>query len=259
MRGVEGPYNLTINEELGLLVDGFDAPPMPLMGHDRPHVHRRLEELGYAKVKDVFAYTYDLGCDDPPPLQALLGRPPPAHIRLRMLDMSRYDDEIRMVTAIFNDAWSGNWRFTPLTDIETRSMAANLKPIIDKRLVWFAEIAGEVVGFVIGLANLNEAIADLGGRLFPVGWAKLLWRLKVRGVATARVPLMGVRRKFAGRMEGRMLPFLLIDALRRSGRALGYRRIELSWILEDNLPMRRIIEAIGARPYKTYRVYGKAL
>ena len=138
-------------------------------------------------------------------------------------------------------------------------MASNFKLLIDEKLVWFVDVDQVPVAFVVCLPNVNEAIRDLGGKLFPFGWAKLLWRLKVAGVKTGRVPLMGVRRQYANNIVGAMLPFVIIDAVRREAMRRGMKMIELSWILEDNRPMRRIIEAIGGRPYKTYRLYEKAL
>jgi GNAT superfamily N-acetyltransferase len=131
--------------------------------------------------------------------------------------------------------------------------------VVDRRLTWFAEIDGEIAGFIVFLPNVNEAIADLKGKLLPFGWAKLLWRLKVKGVKSARIPLMGVRRKFAKGFRGRVLPFLLIEAAETEARKLGYTSAEGSWILEDNAPMRGILEAAGTRIYKTYRIYEKSL
>ncbi|MEO6340725.1 MAG: dATP pyrophosphohydrolase, partial [Caulobacteraceae bacterium] len=229
-----GPFNLSVNEEVGLLVDGFDTPPMVLMGHDPRYAGARVEGAGYTKAKDVFAYLCNVSDPLPPAVRRRLDRGSSAKVTLRMLDMKRYDEEIRTLTAIVNDAWSSNWGFTPLTEAETRQLAKSLKPILDRRLIWFAEIDGEAAGFIVCLANVNEAIVDLGGKLLPFGWIKLLWRLKVTGVHTARVPLMGVKRKFAATLTGQMLPFLLIEAARGQARALGYDKIELSWILEDN-------------------------
>ncbi len=259
MRRMLGPFNLNINEESGLLVAGFDTPPMLLMGHDRPYVGPRLEELGLAKEKDLFAYLYDMRVEPPASARRLLERPLPASLKVRSLDLKRYDEEIRTITAIFNDAWRNNWGFVPLTEIETQHLAKSLKPLIDPRAVSIVERAGEPVGFLVALPNLNEAIRDLRGRLLPFGWTKLLWRLKVRGVKTARVALMGVKRSAAGGVIGGLLPFLMIDAVRRAGLRHGFTHVELSWILEDNLPMRRINESLGAIAYKTYRVYGKPL
>jgi hypothetical protein len=254
-----GPFNLSINEEVGLLVDGRDTPPMVMMGHDPAYVAGRVEALGYEKAKDVYAYIGPLTNDLPERVLRRVRRGLPAGVRLRMLNMGDYAAEVDRLTGILNDAWSDNWGFTPTTEAETRQLAAALKLVIDPRLTWFAEIDGECAGFIVYLPNVNEAIADLSGRLFPFGWAKLLWRLKVRRVKTFRVPLMGVRRKFAPTRRGQMLPFLLIDAANTAARRLGYQHGEISWVLEDNLPMTAIAEAIEVRRYKTYRIYEKAL
>lgn len=254
-----GPFNLSINEEVGLLVDGFDTPPMVMMGHDPAYTGARVEDQGYAKAKDVYAYVCDPTADLPEIVVRRVRRGLPAGVVLRELDMSRYDEEVVSLTAILNDAWAGNWGFVPTTEAETRQLAKALKPVIEKKMTLFAEIDGEPAGFIVLLPNVNEAIADLKGKLLPFGWAKLLWRLKVRGLTSARVPLMGVKRKFAETMRGQLLPFHLMNAGRTASLALGYKRFEFSWVLEENLPMRRISEAMGATIYKTYRIYEKAL
>jgi len=259
MNRMQGPFNLNINEEIGLLVDGFDTPPMLLMGHDKPYVAARLEEQGLVKEKDVYAYIYDITNDLPASARRLLNRPLPAEITVRQLDFKRYNEEIRSVTDIFNDAWRDNWGFVPLTEIETDFLAKSLKPLLIPRLTSIVERAGVPVGFLIGLPNLNEAIRDLNGKLLPFGWAKLLWRLKLAGVKTARVPLMGIRRSMAHDVIGSLLPFLLIDKVRTEAAKMGYRQVELSWILEDNMPMRRMNESLGGIAYKTYRIYDRAI
>ncbi|MGH8261344.1 MAG: dATP pyrophosphohydrolase [Steroidobacteraceae bacterium] len=254
-----GPFSLSINEETGLLVDGFDTPPMLLMGHDPPYAAGRLETLGYRKEKDVYAYLMDAEALAPAVRRMLERRPAPS-VRMRRLNLADYANEIRRMVEIFNDAWSGNWGFVRITEAEADEMAKRMKMLLDQRLVWFAEVGGEAVAFIVMLPNLNEAVRDLGGHLLPFGWAKLLWRLKVRGVKSARVPLMGVRRSFAGTPAGSTMPLHLIGALMRmNDEHFGFRDVELSWILEDNRPMRHILERLGARAYKTYRVYGKAL
>ncbi len=262
-RGIEraiGPFSLSINEETGLLVDGFDTPPMMMMGHDPPYAAGRLEALGYRKEKDVYAYLIDR---DAAPLsravRALFERRLANVIQLRRLNFRDYANEIRRMVDIFNDAWSENWGFVPLTNAEADEMAKRMRLLLDDRLVWFAELDGEAVGFIVMLPNVNEAISDLNGRLLPLGWAKLLWRLKMRRVKSARVPLMGVRKRLAGTVIGSTLPIALISQLEPGADTFGFRKVELSWILEDNRPMRHILERLGARAYKTYRVYGKAL
>ena len=259
MKRIQGPFNLNINEEIGLLVDGFDTPPMLLMGHDKPYIGKCLEEQGFAKEKDVYAYLYDITVDLPAGARRLLERPLPKELTVRRIDFKRYNEEIRTITEIFNDAWLDNWGFVPLTETETDYLAKSLKPLLDPRLANIVELNGEPVGFLVGLPNLNEAIRDLGGKLLPFGWAKLLWRLKVSGVKTARVPLMGIKRSASHGVIGSLLPFLLIDAVRKEALRMGFTHIELSWILEDNMPMRRINESLGSIAYKTYRIYEKPL
>jgi hypothetical protein len=254
-----GPFSLSINEETGLLVDGFDTPPMLLMPHDPAYAAGRIEALGYRKAKDVYAYLLDTQAPLSPSARSMLERPLASSVRMRRLNFKDYKGEIRRMVDIFNDAWSGNWGFVPLTEEETDEMATRMRMLLDERLVWFAEVDGEAVAFIVVLPNINEAVRDLNGRLLPFGWAKLLWRLKVSGVRSARVPLMGVRRSLAGTLIGSALPLQLIGAVMPAHAAFGFRSIELSWILEDNLPMRRILERLGASAYKTYRVYERTL
>jgi hypothetical protein len=253
-----GPFNLSINEEVGLLVDGFDTPPMLMMGHDPSYAAARIEEQGYAKAKDVFAYISDVPVFTPG-VQARLERPLPPGMVLRPVRMKQFDEEVQNLVGILNDAWAENWGFAPVTQGETKHLGESLRLILNPRLVWFVEIDNEPAGFGVLLPNLNDAIFDLGGRLLPFGWAKLLWRLKVSGVKRGRVPLMGVKRKFARDRRGILAPFVILDAIRREGVRAGITQAEYSWILEDNIRMRHILEDFGARIYKTYRIYGKAL
>ena len=256
---VMGPFNLSINEETGLLVDGFDTPPMLLMGHDPAYAGPRVEAQGYVKAKDVFAYLYDINADFPRAAQRMIDRHKPAAMRVRQLDMKRYQEEFDTVTEIFNDAWSQNWGFIPFTEAEIAHMAKAMKPLIDPEWVAIVEMDGKAVGFGITLPNLNEMIRDFDGKLLPFNWVKLLWRLK-RGARTARVPLMGIRRSFSGAgLIGGLAPYLVVDAMRKAVRKKGVTHVELSWILEDNGPMNHMIQALGSKRYKTYRVYEKSL
>lgn len=257
-RHIMGPFNLSINEETGLLVDGFDTPPVMLMGHDPRYSAVRIEALGYGKAKDLIAYMYDIDHELPRAARRKIDSRTAQSLTVRQLDKSRYIEEFDTVTAIFNDAWSQNWGFIAFTPAEIAHMAKSMKMLIDPTCVAIVEMNGEAVGFGIALPNLNELIADFNGRLLPFNWLKLLWRLR-RGARTARVPLMGIRRSFSGSMAGGLAPFLVIDALRKGLQAKGVRHVELSWILEDNKPMRHVIEALGGLPYKTYRVYDKRL
>jgi GNAT superfamily N-acetyltransferase len=253
-----GPFNLSINEESGLLVEGFDTPPMMLMPHDPAYAGARIEACGYAKAKDTIAYLYNIEHDLPQAARRLLDTRIPPSLRVRPLDMRRYLEEFDIVTGIFNVAWAANWGFVPFTEAEIRHMAKAMKPLIQPDCVAIAELDGRPVGFGVLLPNLNEAIADFGGRLLPFNWLKLLLRLK-RGTRTARVPLMGIRPEQQGGVLGGLIAFLVIDRLRNAARARGMKQVELSWILEDNWPMRRVIESLGATGYKRYRLYEKPL
>jgi hypothetical protein len=253
-----GPFNLSVNEEVGLLIDGFDTPPMVMMGHDQPFTAKRIEDLGYSKVKDVFAYISETFVFNER-VEARLKRPMPAGMTLRKVRMDRFDEEVRTLTDILNDAWSENWGAAPITEAETKHLGESLKLILIPDWIWFVEIDGEAAAFIVLLPDLNHAIRDLKGKLLPFGWAKLIWRLKFGKITRARVPLMGVRKRYARDRRGGLAPFVLIDAIRRESAKRGLQAAEYSWILENNRPMRHILEGLNARIYKTYRIFGKAL
>ena len=257
---VRGPFSLSINDEAGLLVDGYDSPPSMMMGHAPPYYAPRIEAEGYAKANDLFAYRYDSSQTFPPGPAALVKRARRSTpIELRHLNTARYQADLDIILDIFNDAWSDNWGFVPFTPAEIRHMAKSMKPLIREKLITIIEVDGEPAAMAVSLPNLNEAIADLDGSLLPFGWAKLLWRLKIGRMRSARVLLMGVRRKYHNSPLGSALAFTAIGAIYRELTAAGFDYAEMSWVLENNLVMRRMIEACGARHYKTYRVYEKAL
>ena len=258
MRRIHGPFNLTINEECGLLVDGFDTPPMVMMGHARPYYAPQLEALGYEKAIDLHAYWIALDFARPRVMQRLQARYA-KRITVRPIDGKNFVAELDVIRDLFNDAWAKNWGFVPITVEEFRDMGKTLKLLLPDQLVQIAEVDGEPAAFIVGLPNINEAARDLGGRLLPTGLFKLLWRLKVRFPDTSRVPLMGVRQRYQGGPLGAALAYSVIGALQTELLACGATGCELSWILETNKGMRDIIESIGGSVYKTYRVYDKPL
>ncbi|HWF01850.1 MAG TPA: dATP pyrophosphohydrolase [Caulobacteraceae bacterium] len=253
-----GPFSLSINEEVGLLIDGFDTPSMLMMPHDPRYTAARIEEQGYAKLKDLYAYISGV-TDLPPSVRARLNRGLPRGVTVRQIRMNRFNEEVKTLVDIWNDAWADNWGAAPITEEETAYLGQTLRLIMVPKWVWFLEIDGEAAGFGALLPNLNEAIYDLKGKLAPFGWAKLLWRLKVKGVKWGRVPLMGVKKKFARDRRGALAPFIIIDAFRSEALKMGIQGAEYSWILEDNYPMRHILDSLESRIYKTYRIYGKDL
>ena len=257
---IQGPFSLSINEESGLLVEGFETPPSILMGHARDYYGARIEGAGYAKAMDLIAYRFDTHQAVSPRIQRLLDKGKrTAGLKLRPLDRKRFDEDLRVIMAIFNDAWSQNWNFIPFDEAEIAHMAKSLKPIIEPGHVTIAELHGEPAAMVVTFPNINEAIADLDGRLLPFGWAKLLWRLKVGTPRSARMPLMGVKRAYQGTAIGAIMAYAVIEAAWRFNRDRGVLEGELSWILEENLAIRRVIETVGGQPYKTYRIFEKAL
>jgi len=257
MQRISGPFNLSINQELGVLVDGFDTPPSVMMGHARPYYALRIEENGYRKEKDLLAYTIDFNFAAQK-IRKIATRAK-NRVHTRPLQKSQFSKELKIIQDIFNDAWSDNWGFVPFTDDEFEHLGKDLKMLVDEKLVSIAEVDGEPAAFLVVLPNLNEAIRDLNGRLLPFGWLKLLWRLKVKYPHTGRIPLMGVRRRYHDTLLGAALSFAVINAILEPAIKLGIREMELSWILEDNKGMRNIIKSINGRIYKTYRIYSKQL
>lgn len=258
MRQVRGPFNFSINEECGLLVEGFDTPPVIMMGHALPYYAKRVAEQGYDPVQDLLAYRIRTDFPAPPELERLAARVAP-RVKLRPMDRRNFRADLAIIRDIFEDAWSGNWGFIPFTDEEFTALGKNLKMLVPADLVRIAEVDGEPAAMMVVFPNLNEAIRDLNGRLFPLGWLKLLWRLKVRGLKTGRVPLMGVRRRFQNSRLGAVLALMMITSLQPAVRRRGMQEAEMSWILESNKGMRSIIESLGGWPYKRYRIYEKNL
>jgi hypothetical protein len=261
MTSAMAPISCSIWEEPGLLVKGHDHPPTVMMGHANAAYQGWIEPLGYVGVKDLM--TYDLGIVEPfPPLvQRIIssGERNP-RIRIRKVDKNRFEEEAHLILSILNDAWSDNWGFVPITPTEIAYTGRKLKPIVYEDLVRVAEVEGEPVAFMLTLPDLNELIADLDGRLFPFGFAKLLWRLRKPQVRTMRVPLMGVVKRLQSTRLASQLAFMMIEYIRRDAVAnFGATRGEIGWILEDNQGMRSIAETIDSKVNKVYRIYSKDL
>jgi GNAT superfamily N-acetyltransferase len=256
-----GPISLSIWDEPGLEIEGFDEPPTVMMGHHRPEYAGWIEAAGYSKAKDLLTYEVNIAHWSDAKIDRLIamGEQNP-RIRIREVDTSRFDEEARVVLGLLNDAWSDNWGYLPLTENEIAYAGKKLKPIIYGELVRVAEYDGEPVAFMITLPDINELTRDLNGELFPFGWAKLLWRLRKPRTKRARVPLMGVAKKLQGTRLAPQLAFMLIEFTRRDvvGK-FGVEIGEFGWILEDNEGMLSIAELPGARVNHRYRIYEKRL
>jgi hypothetical protein len=256
-----GPISISIWDEPGLLIRGFDQSPMVMMGHHRPEYQAWIEAAGYEKAKDLFTYELDIRIDMIPVIDRLIkaGEKNP-RIRIRNVDKSRFKDEAAIILNLLNDAWSENWGFVPLTEAEIAYAGKKLKPIIYEDLVRIAEYEGEPVAFMMTIPDINELIRDLNGELFPFGWAKLLWRLRKPRTKRVRVPLMGVAKKLQGSRLAGQLAFMLIEHIRRACVAhYGVTHGEFGWILEDNQGMMSIAQLPGAHINHTYRIFEKAL
>ena len=258
MERAVGPFSLNINQEIGTLIEGFSTIPNMMMGHGRPYYDREIQALGYTPAKDLLCYEAPPNFDEPPIL-TLLKKRLADRLVVRPLDPKRKLEDFDLMRDIFNDAWQNNWGFVPFTQKEFRAIGNEMLLLIPADLVQIATVDGEPAAFIVLLPNLNEAIRDLGGKLLPFGWAKLLWRLKVGFPSTGRVPLMGVRQKYQQTRFGPGLAFAVIDAVRKIGFRRGIKTVEMSWVLEDNVGMRHIAESIGGVINKRYRMYDKPL
>jgi GNAT superfamily N-acetyltransferase len=256
-----GPISMSIWEEPGLLVEGFDHPPTVMMGHHKPHYREWIESAGYQGVKTLFTYELDITKEFPPICGRIIasGEKNP-RIRIRKVDKSKFDEEAAIILSILNDAWSDNWGYVPLTEPEIVDVGVKLKPIVYEDLIRIAEVDGEPVAFMITLPDLNEAIAPLNGRLFPFGWAKILWWLRKPKVRTMRVPLMGVVKRLQSSRLASQLALMMIEYIRRASvKDYGASRGEIGWILEDNQGMRSIADIIECTVNKKYEIFERTL
>ncbi|MFN3607577.1 MAG: hypothetical protein ACK4Y9_00785 [Hyphomonas sp.] len=262
MLQIAGPFNFSVNEECGLLVDGFDTPPVMMMLHGRPDYAPALERLGYSKAIDMHAYMIAMGeTFEPPQIASRLidGFRRDPRLRIRKLDSRHYEREINQVLDIFDDAWSDNWGFVPFGKAEITHMAKELKPLISPDHLWIGLIDEEPACFALVLPDIFEAAEGLDGRLLPFGWMQFLHRLKISGTKTARIPLAGMRRKFHKTRRGVQTMAATCSQALSAQHARGVRNIEASWVLETNTNLINIISLFDAPRYKTYRIYGKPL
>jgi hypothetical protein len=260
MKRAIGPVSFSLWDQPGLLVDGFDTPPYVMMNHHLPYYQNHITACGYEKAEDLIAYRYGPDAStktwDRLMARAMRG----GEITLRNIHMDkRFKDEVAMLLDIINDAWSDNWGYVRMTQAEIDELAGVLKLLLRPGDVAIAEYQGKPAAFTAIFPNLNEAIRDMNGRLFPFNWIKLLWRMKVKRPKTARMPMMGVRKSLQATPIGAALALSVIRSVREFNFSNGVVDSELSWILQRNDRVRHVIEMVGGVPYKTYRVYEKPI
>jgi hypothetical protein len=261
MTRVLAPLSMSIWEEPGQLVKGFDQAPTVMMGHQPERYRHYIEALGYQTAKTLNTYELDILNEFPPLIQRIIqSGEKNAKIRIRNVDKSKFDEEAALILDILNDAWSDNWGFVPFSDAEIKYAGKKFKPIVREDLIMVAEYEGEPVAFMMTLPDLNEVLKPMGGKLFPFNWAKLLLWLRKPKVRTMRVPLMGVRKRLQSSRMASQLAFMMIEYIRRNAiREYGATRGEIGWILEDNQGMNAIAEAINSTVNKSYIIYDKPL
>ena len=259
MERIRGPINLGKDGEIGFLAWGFDRRPLPLMPYTHEYYLGLMESAGYVKAKDVYAWYWQRQpVPDGPPrrmVDELRSRPDVTVRRARMKD---FEAEVRRLLEMYNDAWSHLWGHVPATDAEAKQMADDLRFIVDTAIIPVVEVNGVPAGMALALPNTNWVIRPLNGQLLPFGWLRALWRLKVRRPKSGRLVLLGIKKEFRSRKYAG-LAYLLCDEIYRGAVERGFKWAEFGWTLEDNGLINSLIKKVGAKHYKTYRLYEKAL
>lgn len=257
MDEIRGPLNPSTNYEGATLVDGFDGPPVLMMSYNPEFYPKNIEAMGYGKSKDMLAYIFNIRTTLPDVIHKIAERTESSNkITYRHLDRKNWDREVDLMFEIYNSAWEANWGFVPMSRAEFDHMAKDLKMIVKDELILFTEVDGKAAGFIVGLPDMFQVFhKNRSGKLFPTGIFKLMMADKY--ISRVRVLLMGVRPEY------RKLGLEALMYKKEQENILKYypkiEEVEMSWILEDNLPMNKPLLRMGASPYRRYRIYGKSL
>ncbi|GAB1366758.1 GNAT family N-acetyltransferase [Candidatus Cloacimonadaceae bacterium] len=252
---MRGPLNFSVNQECGLLVDGFDTPPMVMMLHNHRYYQKLYENWGLTKTMDLYAYLSERS-EMPERIEKMvdiLTKRYKVQIRSLSRNKKQMKKDIETVFEIYTKAWEYNWGNVPMTKAEFDHIVKELLPIADPDLVFFAEIEGKHAGFSLALPNYNEVLKVMNGRVNPITLVKAM-RAKKR-ISSARVITMGIVKEF----QGRGIDSIFHYHSYKNGLPKGYFKGEFSWVLESNLPMMHVAEKLDAKIYKTYRLYDKAI
>ena len=261
MKRMIGPMSLYVNEEIGVLVDGFEHPPVLMMGHSRRWQAGIAEAAGLSREKDLLCWRYTTDTRFPDRVvKAWEQVKTLPEVRLRSVDPAKMQRELEAIMDIYNDAWRGKWAMVPALPDEVEKVARDLKLILDPDLAFIAEVNGRPAGMCIMLPNVNEALRDLDGKLLPLGLLKLLWRVKVKRPKSCRLMMLGIKSDLRHNVKryGGLSAAMYMEVAKR-GMAKGYTWSELSWTREDDAPINLGIRSMGARVYKKYRVFQKAI
>jgi GNAT superfamily N-acetyltransferase len=261
MKRVLGPISLSIWEEPGLLVRGQDHAPMIMMGHHPAHYAAWIEAAGYARAKTLYTYDLDITRPFPPLVQRIVqSGHKNARINVRRVRKADWDAEVAIILGILNDAWSDNWGFVPFSPAEVAYAGKKLRPIIKEELNMIAEVDGRPVAFMLTFPDVNDALAKIKGKLFPLGWITMLRWLRHPKGAGMRVPLMGVLKELHNSRLASQLAFMMIETIRLEAKGkFASTRGELGWVLEDNQGMVAIADTIQSTINREYAIYERKL
>jgi hypothetical protein len=252
---LRGPMNYSTNETLGVLVEGFDSCPAILMTHNPSYYGTLIESAGFEKTMDLYAWFLRTEKGLNPKIIRVGERVLKNEgVVVRSINMKKFWDDVQIIKNIYNDAWSTNWGFVPMTDEEFHHMAKDLKPVVDPRVLLIAEKNGEPLAFSLALPDFNQALKKINGRLFPAGLPLLLYHS--RHIEQVRVLALGISKKVQN-WNG-LGAALYYESFRR-GVAAGFRTCEFSWTLECNDLINRSMQLFGAHIYKRYRIYHKKI
>lgn len=258
LRALRGPVNPSLNDTAGLLVDGFERQPAILMPYHKPYYERLLLEVGFERVMTMWSYYANARLINEERLnrgaKIVLGRNP--NFTIRIIDMDDWENEIRIMLDIFNDAWSENWGHVPMTKREVQQLADEMRMIVIPELINFVEDDGEPIGFSASLPDLNYIFSTIrNGRLFPTGALKLLLGMKLKLVRETRMPLMGVKKSH----HGKGVDSLIVADMLKRHRSIGMQGCEMSWVLDSNYRMKNFLTSMGAVKENEYALYEKSI
>jgi hypothetical protein len=259
MLRMRGPFSLSINEECGTMVEGQTEPSVYGIPYNRAYQDTITLSAGLAKCKDLLSWKYLIGNVPARAQKALRDVEAMPEVKIRSVRMGELASEARILMDVFNDAWQENFHFVPMTDAEVAKLAQDMRLLLDPRIALVAEVGGVPAAVALAVPNLNEALTGLGGRLFPLGLPRLVYRLKVVHPKSARLALLGIKKEFRLQRRYGGLSTAMYAAIARRGHEAGYEWCELGWTLEDNRPVNLGIRAMGGEQYKRHRVYEKNL
>jgi GNAT superfamily N-acetyltransferase len=261
MRRMQGPFSLTINHETGILIEGFDEPHVVRTNYSPPYYGRYIEAAGFQKSIDLLAAHCVVAQSDFPARVARLAEKSGLSKELKTYGLTYADwrRKFQLVLALYNDAWAENWGSIPVSPAEGKWITGLVLPVSKPAWARIAEWRGEPIAVVSQIPDVNEATADLDGRLMPFGWAKLMWRIHVAGTKRSRVPMIGVARKWRGTRVGSLGVSMLLAQAIEQARKAGVEDMEISWMLETNHAVLNLVENLPAKVTRKFRVYEKPL